>query len=381
MRARTSWERVLDFGHAGFVERRFFGGGEFRGGHVQVPAAGLVQIAQIPLLADQLQFDRAAALLSGLRVGPQSLQRFIERGQRSAARRLRCRQVFDPGHGRSGLVGQLSGPLIQLDVVGQQARAFHAHALQFALQFFAPRDHLLDVRFDSSRGRLLAAQTLVEPGQFGPHMRVLFADRVCVGLQTFVFAARELQSFFLIEALLLALRDGRLALLALLAGAFVFSRKPLQLQASHRKTRAGSRIFFGQLALLVIERQRVLFLRLLLRAHVLQLLGQLRRALFELLQRSGQRVGFAFAGFHLRAELAKLALQRQRTAARLAAAADRVAVIADAIRKQEIVIGMRGSQTLGCGVILDQEAVSEPGQIVRLVQAQRIAQASGDFWI
>ena len=66
----------------------------------------------------------------------------------------------------------------------------------------------------------------------------------------------------------------------------------------------------------MIERQRAFFLLLLLRAHVLQLFGQLRRILFELFQRSGQRVGFALARFHLGSELAQLALQRQRAAAR-----------------------------------------------------------------
>ena len=90
----------------------------------------------------------------------------------------------------------------------------------------------------------------------------------------------------------------------------------------------------------MIERQRVLFLLLLLRAHVLQLFGQQRRVLLQLLQRSGQRVGFPLACFHLRAELAQLALQRQRTAARLPAAAHRVAVIADAVRQQEVGVRM-----------------------------------------
>jgi hypothetical protein len=93
------------------------------------------------------------------------------------------------------------------------------------------------------------------------------------GLQALVLAARKLQSFFLIEALLLALRHGRLTLLALLAGPFVFSRKTFQLQPSHRKTLPGSRIFLGHLPLFVIQRECAFFLLLLLRANVFQLVG------------------------------------------------------------------------------------------------------------
>ena len=137
-----------------------------------------------------------AALLGGLGIGAQSLERFIERGQRSAPRRLRRRQVLDPRYGRGGVVGQLSGPLVQFDVIGQQPRAFHAHALQLALQLFAPRDHLLDMRLDPSRGGLFRTQALVQTGQFRAHVRMLFADRVGARLQTLVLAARELPELF-----------------------------------------------------------------------------------------------------------------------------------------------------------------------------------------
>ena len=115
-------------------------------------------------------------------------------------------------------LGQLRGPLVQFDVIGQQPRAFHAHALQFALELFAPRDHLLDLRLDSARRGLLRAQPLFQTGQFCSYVRVFLADRVRARLQTLVFAAGHFQSLFLIEAFLLALRHGRLALLALLRG-------------------------------------------------------------------------------------------------------------------------------------------------------------------
>src|ERR1700733_1444483 len=112
------------------------------------------------------------------------------------------------------------------------------------------------------------------------------------GLQALVFAAREFQSFLLIETFLLALRHRCLALFALLSGTLVLSRKAFELQASHRKSLAGSRVFLGQLALFVIERECAFLLFLLLRAHVLQLFAELRGILFEFLQRARQRVSF-----------------------------------------------------------------------------------------
>src|SRR6185436_19250878 len=75
---------LLDLAYADFVERSFLDGGQLRGGNVQIPTAGLVQIPQVTLLADQLYFDRVPALLSRLGIRPQRTQRFIERCQRSS---------------------------------------------------------------------------------------------------------------------------------------------------------------------------------------------------------------------------------------------------------------------------------------------------------
>ena len=73
------------------------------------------------------------------------------------------------------------------------------------------------------------------------------------------------------------------------AGLFVLARKSLQFQAGHRKPRAGTGVFFGQLALLVVERESVLFLRLLQARELLQFFGQERQAAFQVFQFGGQR--------------------------------------------------------------------------------------------
>ncbi len=102
-----------------------------------------------------------------------------------------------------------------------------------------------------------------ETGQVGAQRGMLFAHRVRVRLQTLELAARFFQRLFLIEAGLLFFGDQRLALLALRPRALIFARQPLELQPRHREPRTRARVFFGQLALLMIERQRVFFLRLL----------------------------------------------------------------------------------------------------------------------
>src|SRR5712671_6649378 len=106
----------------------------------------------------------------------------------------------------------------------------------------------------------------------------------------------------------------------------------------------------------MIERQSVLLLSLLLDAQVFEILGKLGGTALQFLQIRGERVGFAPGGVYLDAQLAQLALQRQRTAARLPPAGHRVAVIADAVRKQEVTIRMRIREALGMGTIEGQIA-------------------------
>ena len=82
----------------------------------------------------------------------------------------------------------------------------------------------------------------------------------------------------------------------------------------------------------MIQRQRVLFLRLLLARGRVPVPRRAARCRAPALPAPPSAASASrCASFHLRAQLAQLALQRQRTAAGLAAAAHRVAVIADAV--------------------------------------------------
>ncbi len=153
--------------------------------------------------------------------------------------------------------------------------------------------------FEARRGGLLRAGAFVEAGQVRAQYGILFADRMDLRLQSVEFAASDLHRFFLIEAGLFLLRDQRLIALALGAGLFVLTREALQFQASRRKPRTGAGVFLGKFALFVIQRERVLLLRLLKCANLLQFFRQERRAALQGFEFGGQLIGFAIANFNL----------------------------------------------------------------------------------
>ena len=128
--------------------------------------------------------------------------------------------------------------------------------------------------------------------------------------------------------------------------AVAFLAQPFEFQPRHRQARIGAREFFGQLAMLVIERQRFL-----LAAIAAARAGASRSSVesgdfaIQLLQPRGRLV-HALAAWLATSPVSSrsFALQRQRTAAGLLAAADGMAVIADAIGQQEIEIADTGPQ-------------------------------------
>ncbi len=137
----------------------------------------------------------------------------------------------------------------------------------------------------------------------------------------------------------------------------------------------------------MIQRQRVFLLRLLHDAQCFQVLGENRGAAFQLFQRSAQLVRFPLANFHLRAQLAQFALQRQWSAGRFLAPRHRVAVITHAVLQQEIAIGVRSRQRLRGGSIGDQETTRQPGQQALrrfcepVGQPQHVAQPAAHAWM
>ena len=129
------------------------------------------------MLLDQFQFDFDAFFLRGLRIDAQSLERVVERGEGGAALGFFDGEAFDFGGRGGGLLRELSGALVELDVICKQPGAFDAHAFQSHAPDRSRRvDEWSDLRFKSCRRALVGTRALFETGQFGAQCGVLFAD-------------------------------------------------------------------------------------------------------------------------------------------------------------------------------------------------------------
>ena len=73
----------------------------------------------------------------------------------------------------------------------------------------------------------------------------------------------------------------------------VLASQTFQLQAGYREPRTCARVLLGQLALLMIERERIFLLPLLQSPQLLQVLGQRRGAALKLFEPGDERIGFA----------------------------------------------------------------------------------------
>src|SRR5206468_4134861 len=91
-----------------------------------------------------------------------------------------------------------------------------------------------------------------------------------------------------------------------------------------------------EFAHLVIERHPVLFASLLYRPETFQLGFEPDDLLLQSVEARHLLVELALFALQLAGELARFALHGERSGTRLLAARDRVAVIADAVRQQEI---------------------------------------------
>src|SRR5262249_44788083 len=162
-----------------------------------------------------------------------------------------------------GLPREPSPALTQSNVIGQQPRAPASHAPQFKRQSLTPCGQLPGPHFEPRRHRHFRTAALLKTGELRTERGVLLTRAMQAGLYALEFAPRGFQRLLLFEALLLLPGHQQMILLTLSAGALVFLSQPLQLQTRHGQPRTGARVLLGQLALFVIERQRILLLRLL----------------------------------------------------------------------------------------------------------------------
>ncbi len=134
------------------------------------------------------------------------------------------------------MLQQLLRALIQFDIVGEQTRAFHAHAFEIARQLLAAGGELNNLAFDTRSGGFLRAGT-ARRGRRGRRARREYSSPIAwtCALQSVELAARDLDGLFLIEAGLFLLRHQCLIALALGAGLFVLTREALQFQTRRRE--------------------------------------------------------------------------------------------------------------------------------------------------
>src|SRR5579863_6664096 len=114
--------------------------------------------------------------------------------------------------------------------------------------------------------------------------------------------------------------------------------------------------------MLVIERESLLFLRLLQAAQSLQIFGVERDFAFQNFQKPRSLLHSLVLRGDLSLQLAKLAFERQRTASSLLAAAYGVAVIAHSIGQEKERVRIANGEPLRRRTIRRQIAVRKPRQ-------------------
>ncbi len=210
--------------------------------------------------------------------------------------------------------------------------------------------------------RALGPLPFFESRQLRPQCSVLFHQPVRLRLQFLEIGARLLQHLLFHRSCRFAFIQQLLIALLLLTRPAALLPQALQFQPRHRQSRLRPREFLRQLPMLVIQRQRLFLLGLLQTPQAFQIFAEPSDLALQMLQRRCRCVHRALLHLHFAGQLAQLALQRQRTAARLLAAAHRVPVIADAIRQQEEKFRMLGRQLLRRRAILCQKTMRQPRQ-------------------
>src|ERR1017187_8880001 len=338
--------RPLGFFAGGGLGNRVVRRGQFLHRAVQIPSADLVQILQLGLLADQFDLNPRSPFEILLNPDTQEFQRFLALAQPFAHRRFPQGHLRDAGFQFRDLDREFDRSAVQFDVVGQQSYPLLAQPLDLRSQRRAPRADLAELLFQTRHGRPLAAAPLLDARQLGANLGVLFADRRRLPVQLFQFLA-------LVVERLLAIRAGHLLRLdrgqvpfALLGRLGRVAVQPLQFQTRHRDPRVGARQILAQLPYVVIQRHPVLFARLLRRAqpfHFAFQTGDLPAQPFQARQLIVERI---LTALEFDRQLARFAFHGQRSRDGSLAAGDCVAVIAEALRQQEIQVRIARRQAL-----------------------------------
>jgi hypothetical protein len=260
------------------------------------------------------------------------------------------------------------------DVAGEQPGLFEAQPFQFRAQLPGARAQLAGLGFDARHGDALGTAPLLETGHLDAQHRMILAGPGRAGPEALQLLERGLERALLPAPVAFLLFRGGLIGLALGQRAPPLAADALQLQPGHGQARGGARELLDELAHLVVERHRFLFLLLLRAAEALELLFEYGQTPLQRVDARGQLIQLSLARLHQRPGLAQLALEGQRAAGALLAAAHRLAVVADAVRQQEVEGGVLDGQPLGGGAVLDQESPRQERQALQRGAAEAVGE-------
>src|ERR1019366_1128748 len=135
----------------------------------------------------------------------------------------------------------------------------------------APVGRLAELLLQAAHGRALAAVAFFEGRQFGANYGVLLEDGGRLAFQFLQFRALGLQRLFALRPQTFLFGHGGGVALALVGRFFGVAAQALQLQARDADARIGAREIVAQFAHFMVQRNAVLFARLLQGAQALQL--------------------------------------------------------------------------------------------------------------
>ncbi len=381
MRLRTSLHALLGFGDGIGIRHRIVRRRQFLHRAVQFLAAGLVQEFQLGLLAHQFHFD-LRALLAGLPAPPRAAVFNSSSPARSASRMrgILRRHLVD-----RALPARRSLPASSAAFRSSSMLSASSRARMLA----QPLDLRRDARCAAPRSRgtaapaapwraRLAAMPLLQPGQFRPRRRVLFADGGGLPFQLLQFLAARLRAPLPGPP---AVAPSPPPPRGCARAARPISRRRAAAApapaAPPKAANSSARQVLAQLAHVVIQRHAVLLARLLQAPQPLQLaLPAPAISLVQLLQpRRHLLVKADPAACSFAASSRASRFMASGPARRFLAARHRVPVVANAVGHQEIQVRIRHRQPLRRRPVFRQEAQRNPRQQVDGAVLESVGQA------
>ncbi len=237
---------------------------------VEVPPAGVVEKLELGLFLGQLDFQLGALLELLLHLGAKQLETLFTGAEGFPRARLFGSEAVDAGFELKDLLGQEGAIAVELDVVGQQAGALLAEALDLGGQGVPAAGGFAELLLEACHGAALAAVPLFHAGQAGAHLGVLLADGLGLAFQRLQFGALGFQRLLALGTEGFLFFHRGLVGLALPGRLFRVAAEAVELEPGDGDAGIGAREVLGEFAHLRFQAHAVLFAGLLQAAQALQ---------------------------------------------------------------------------------------------------------------